>query len=158
MGLQFQHDTTGDGICYVLHRRFDDHMERYIDFKSRRGKVDESSGRLKAYRMPLNILLFAGALEWYAVGNLGEVQELCRGIVSVGKKSAQGYGFVDCWEVVPWPEDWSESWNGRITRALPAEQGLPPGVKVANMRQYGIRPPYWRRESQAIVFMPEVRE
>jgi hypothetical protein len=37
---------------YYWHRRFDDNLERYIDFRGRRGKIDEKSGRYKAYRMP----------------------------------------------------------------------------------------------------------
>ncbi len=138
------------------HRRFDDELERYIDFQGRRGKVAESSGQYKAYRMPLNVLLFAGALEWYAVGDLDEVRELCRGIMALGKKPAQGFGIVERWEVMPWPEDWSESWNGRVTRAIPMEMGLPPGVERANVRLYGTRPPYWRRENQMACYMPEV--
>lgn len=140
------------------HRRFDDALERYIDFQGRRGKVSEQSGRYKAYRMPLNILLFSAPLEWYAVGNVAAVQVLCAGITAIGKKPAQGYGIVERWEVAPWPEDWSEVGpEGKITRAIPMELGLPPGVKHAAVRLYGTRPPYWRRENQAACFMPEAR-
>ncbi len=133
------------------HRRFDDALERYIDFQGRRGKVDEKSGKYKAYRMPLNILLLPW-LEWYAVGDIEAVRELCRGIMAIGKKPAQGYGIVEHWEVVPWPEDWSEARDGKITRAIPMEMGLLPGVRNANVRLYGTRPPYWRKQEE--VWMP----
>ncbi|MGD9662829.1 MAG: hypothetical protein AB7U63_16330 [Porticoccaceae bacterium] len=131
------------------HRRFDDALERYIDFQGRRGKVSEQSGRYKAYRMPLNILLFSAPLEWYAVGNVAAVQVLCAGITAIGKKPAQGYGIVERWEVVPWQENWSEVRDGRLTRAV---YELPAGVQGGRRRLYGMRPPYWRRQEE--VWMP----
>ncbi|MBW2637897.1 MAG: hypothetical protein JRC86_10320 [Deltaproteobacteria bacterium] len=138
------------------HRRFDDNLERYIDFKGKRGKIAESSGRYRAYRTPLNILLFAAPLEWYAAGNIEAVWGLCEGVTAIGKKSAQGYGIVERWEVEPWPEDWSEAGpNRELMRAVPMEMGLPPNVEKATMRLYGIRPPYWARENQVACFMPE---
>lgn len=129
------------------HRRFDDCYERYIDFKGRRGKVAESSGRYKAYRMPLNILLLP-YLEWYAVGTLEAVRDLVQGVAAIGKKTAQGYGLVERWEVIPWPEDWSEIRDGKLTRAV---YELPPGVEGIR-RLYGMSPPYWRQPEE--VWMP----
>ena len=131
------------------HRRFDDAQERYIDFQGRRGKVDEKSGKYKAYRMPLNILILPW-LEWYAVGDLEAVRELCEGIVSIGKKPSQGYGIVERWEVEEWPEDWSEVRDGKLTRAVPE---LPAGV-AGQRRIYGVRPPYWQRENQVEAWLP----
>ena len=132
------------------HRRFDDSLERYLDFQGRRGKVGEKSGRYKAYRMPLNILLMP-CLEWYAVGDINAVRELCEGINSLGKKAAQGYGLVKRWEVEPWPEDWSEVRDGRLTRAV---YELPAGIQ-GQMRNYGMRPPYWARENQYNCYLPK---
>jgi len=137
------------------HRRFDDVLERYIDFQGRRGKVAEQSGKYKAYRMPLNILILPW-LEWYAVGDLKAVRELCSGIVAIGKKCSQGHGIVERWEVEEWPEDWSEVRDGRLTRAV---FDLPPGVEVeyagkCQRRIYGVRPPYWDRANQSEVWMP----
>jgi CRISPR type IV-associated protein Csf3 len=137
------------------HRRFDDHLERFINFKGRRGKVSEQSGRYKAYRMPLNIMLLP-RLEWYAVGNLDAVQELCQGVAAIGKKPAQGYGIVERWDVKPWDDDWSViGHGGALMRSVP-ELELPAGVDVGTCQRriYGLRPPYWRRENQAEVWMP----
>lgn len=144
------------------HRRFDDHLERYIDFKGRRGKVDEGSGRYKAYRMPLNIMILP-RLEWYAVGDLDAVRELCQGVAAIGKKPAQGYGIVERWDVEPWAEDWSVMGPGGVLmRAVPvaelpaeaaeAEAGVDAGT--CRRRIYGLRPPYWQRENQMRVWMP----
>lgn len=142
---------------YVMHwhKRFDDDLEKYLNFKGRRGKIDTKSGRLKSYRMPLIIKLFE-RLEWYAVGNLDRVKELCASITSIGKKAAQGIGFVDHWKVEPWPEDWSVERNGELTRAVPAEVGLPRGVLASRAALRGIRPSYWHSGNQKLCWVPEV--
>jgi len=131
------------------HKRFDDTLEKYLDFKGRRGKVDGKSGKYKAYRMPLNILLMP-YLEWYAVGDIDAVRDLCMRIVSLGKKPSQGYGMVERWEVEPVTADYSEVKDGKLTRAV---YDLPEGV-AGNIRMHGMRPPYWLRENQAKVWMP----
>lgn len=144
-----QSAPKGEYIAY-WNRRFDDQFEQYIDMKGKRGKISISSGRYKAYRSPLNILLF-NFLEWYAVGDIDAINELCSGIVAIGKKPAQGYGLIEKWEIVPWSEDWSEIGPGnKIMRAL---LQLPPKVN-GTMRLYGFRPPYWAKKNQRVVYMP----
>lgn len=142
---------------YIMHwhKRFDDHLDKYIDFGKRRGKIDTKSGKYKAYRMPLVVQLF-DKLVWYAVGDPDAVLDLCQGVTHVGKKPSQGLGAVDYWTVEPWLEDWSVARDGQITRGIPVELGLPPGAERANVRLYGIRPPYWLHQHQRPCFMPEV--
>lgn len=143
---------------YVMHwhKRFDDHLEKYIDFGKRRGSINVKSGKYKAYRMPLVVQLFE-RLTWYAVGDLEAVRDLCSTVTHIGKKTSQGLGAVDYWEVEPWPEDWSEVAGSRLTRAIPTELGLPRGVQGSRIALYGIRPPYWYSGHQTVCFMPEVR-
>lgn len=140
---------------YVMywHKRFDDHLEQYIDFRGRRGRIDTKSGKYKAYRMPLVVQLF-DRLVWYAVGNPDAVLDLCRGVTHIGKKSSQGLGAVDYWEVEPWPEDWSVTDGKKLTRAVPLAD-MPPDM-ASHVRKYGIRPPYWLHQHQRPCFMPEV--
>lgn len=126
------------------HKRFDDALEKYIDFGKRRGKINVKSAEYKAYRMPLVIQLF-DRMEWYAVGNLDAVQDLCRTVTHIGKKSSQGLGAVDYWIVEPWPEDLSGK------RAIPYD-----GTQQGRLMQYGIRPPYWHSDHQRLCVMPEV--
>ena len=137
------------------HKRFDDQLEQHIDFGSKRGKIDVKSGKYKAYRMPMVVQLY-DRLTWYAVGDVDGARDLCSGMTHLGKKSSQGFGVVDYWEVEPWPEDWSEVRNGRLTRAVPMELGLPKGVQSSRVAVYGIRSPYWMSEHQRVCFMPEV--
>lgn len=137
------------------HKRFDDHLEQHIDFGNKRGKIDVKSSKYKAYRMPMVVQLY-DRLTWYAVGDADAVRELCSGMTHLGKKSSQGFGAVDYWEVEPWPEDWSEARDGRLTRAVPAELGLPEGGQSGRVAVYGIRSPYWMSEHQKVCYMPEV--
>jgi len=136
------------------HRRFDDDYERYIDFGKYHGKVNQKEGRYKAYRMPLVNLLF-DRLEWYAVGDLNATQELCRAVSYIGKKSSQGHGAVDYWEVSLCQEDWSVARNGRLTRAIPAAEELPKGILPGKVAVRGIRSPYWHESSQRLCWVPE---
>jgi CRISPR type IV-associated protein Csf3 len=140
---------------YVMHwhKRFDDQLEQYIDFQGRRGKVDVKSSRHKAYRMPLVVRLFE-RLEWYAVGDADAVRDLCSGVTHIGKKTSQGLGAVDWWEVEPWPEDRSV-WgpDGRLMRAIPMDSALESRDAV-RVERYGIRPPYWWNDHQRVCFMP----
>ncbi|MCL6479879.1 MAG: hypothetical protein K6T65_16025, partial [Peptococcaceae bacterium] len=144
---------------YVMHwhKRFDDHLEKYIDFGGRRGKIDTKSGKYKAYRMPLVVQLF-DRLEWYAVGDTGAVLDLCQGVTHIGKKSSQGLGVVEYWTVEPWPEDWSEAVGGKLSRAVPVELGLPPGIAGGRVGTYGIRPPYWHTDHQRLCYLPGVKK
>ncbi|MBW2672557.1 MAG: hypothetical protein JRD89_03960 [Deltaproteobacteria bacterium] len=141
---------------YVMHwhKRFDDHLEKYINFGGKRGKINVKSSRYKAYRMPLVVQLF-DQLVWYAVGDIEAVRDLCLGVTHIGKKSSQGLGAVDWWEVTPWSEDWSVYGpNGRLMRAIPFDGQARVGVTI---RQWGIRPPYWWSDHQRLCFIPEVK-
>jgi len=127
---------------YILHwhKRIDDQLEKYINFKGKRGRINTKSDKYKAYRMPLVIQLF-DRLEWYAMGELDAIGDLCQTVTTIGKKAAQGLGYVDYWQVESWAKDLS------YLRALPDEKG--------NM-QYGIRPPYWHIDHQRLCRIPEV--
>jgi len=130
-------------------RRFDDGLEKYIDFKGRRGKVDAGSGRYKAYRMPLAIRLYP-ELKWYAVGDKKIVEQLLSGVNGIGKKQSQGFGLIKAWQAEECAEDYSEYGPGGLMRAV---YDLKDGIKGIR-RAYGVRPPYWRRENQDLVWVP----
>ena len=142
---------------YVMHwhKRFDDQLEKHIEFGSKRGKVDIKSSKYKAYRMPLVVQLF-DRLVWYAVGDLEAVRDLANAVTHIGKKLSQGLGSVDYWQVELWPEDWSVAIGGKLTRAVPADQGFPLGVTNARVAERTIRPPYWLHDNQRLCFVPEV--
>lgn len=122
------------------HKRFDQgKAEEYVDFGKRRGAVDVRSGRYKNYRMPLNIMLIP-EINWYAVGDKGEIEHLLQRITHIGKKASQGLGLVREWTVEKIGEDLSG------LRPMPDENG----------HDYiGIRPPYWYFENYRRVEWPD---
>jgi len=135
-------NTTRPVYEYAVHwhKCFDDHLVRFIDFQGKRAKISRASGRYRAYRMPLYLLLF-DFLEWFAVGLREEVEDLCKYITHIGKKTSQGFGAIDHWEITEIPEDWSETKGESLTRPVVyTGQVIPNGCHLSWL---GIRPPYW---------------
>lgn len=135
------------------HKRFDTILaEEHVDFGKRRGKVNLTSGKYKAYRMPLIVFLF-DKLSWYAFGDLEGIKELCVTVTSIGKKKSQGFGFIESWDFEKMEKDFSEKDDrGNLTRPLPfSVKNFRDGGKIM---QCGVRPPYWHRESQEVCYVP----
>lgn len=132
-------------------KRFDVQYSGMVDFGTRRGRVITEKGHYKAYHMPV-FYYVADTIEWYCVGNRDEIEYLLSTCTHIGKKTAQGWGRVSRWCVEPWYEDWSERRDGMLTRGLPitAQNDFP-----VNAVLYGIRPPYYRREHQILLEMPD---
>lgn len=121
------------------HKRFDAfEAEQYMILK-RRNVVNTAAGPYKAHRIPLTVFLVP-RLEWWLVGDLGEVRRLLQGITHVGKKRGQGYGRIARWEVALAAEDRSHA------RPIPDPEGD---------AHLAIRPPYWHPMSAARVRWPE---
>ena len=125
-------------------KRFDMAQSDLIDFGTRKGSLTTSEGRYKGYNMPV-FVRHALCVHWYAVGDMARVSDLLSDVTHIGKKTAQGWGRVNGWEIAPWPHDWSVRRDGQLTRAVPAREG---GTL------YGIRPPYWRAGNQVLCQLP----
>lgn len=132
-------------------KRFDQSYAGLVHFGGRRGKVDTSAGAYRAYHMPV---YYRSALwvEWYCVGQRGELEPLIHSITHLGKKVSQGWGRVMRWEIQTIREDWSIMREGRLTRGVPIYH-LPEGCE-RKMGNYGIRPPYWDWRNQMELVMP----
>jgi len=129
--------------------RFDFQHADLVGPDSKWGAVQESSGRYKAYHMPVfyRHAIFA---RWYVVGHRPSLAELLRFATHLGKKTDQGWGAVLRWDVQPWSEDWSVAGpEGKLMRAVPAELGYK-GPRML----YGFRPSYWQRNNQTMCTMP----
>jgi CRISPR type IV-associated protein Csf3 len=145
---------TMEYISY-WHKRFDDHLSKYLDLEGKSGRINITSGEYKNYRMP-KICKVYPALVWYAVGDKVGVEDLCRGVVAIGKKTSQGEGFVKKWEVEEIGDDHSEiGLEGELTRALIE---LPEGAKNYRLGCYGIKPPYWLQENKRVAYVPLAKE
>lgn len=136
-------------------KRLDQHMAYLVDFGGKRGKVIIEKGFYRAYHMPI-FYLTTPYVRWYAVGDKQDIQGLLADVTHIGKKTDQGWGRINRWEVKSWPEDWSCWRDGKPMRAIPTdslqycerENGY---VKMF----YGYRPPGYDRRNQAMCVMPE---
>jgi len=138
---QWYHSADGSDHW---NKRFDAGLSELVDFDGRRGKVIVEQGRYKAYHMPV-FYRTALAASWYVVGDREALSELVGEITHVGKKSSQGFGRLNCWQVDPWPQDWSlYGEQGQLMRAIPQAGGV----------LYGIRPGYWQRSHQVPCKLP----
>lgn len=146
-----------DEITEYWHKRFNDsEAGLYLDFKGKRGKVNTQAGETKAYRMP-QVIRVISDVEFYAVGDIEEVRRLLNTyITNIGKKGAQGYGYVKEWIVEEWHEDWAEYGPYGIMRPTPFDAKQMP-KREYQIRVYGIKPPYWLKENQKVCVIPNVR-
>lgn len=126
-------------------KRFNLEYSDLIDFGGKSGRVDTSAGTYKGYQTPL-FLRHTTMIRWYAVGDADRVRALLSDATHIGKKAAQGWGRVNCWEVEPWAHDWS-MWHGkRLMRAIPTNR--------ADGVLYSIRPPYHNPANQTLCRLP----
>jgi len=150
-------NTAAPTMEYInyWHKRFDDHLSKYLDLEGKSGRINITSGEFKNYRMP-KICKVYPALVWYVVGDKKGVEDLCRGMIAIGKKTSQGEGFVKRWEVEEIDEDYSEIGpDGNLNRALIK---LPDGAKSYRLGHYGVRAPYWLQKNKRMVYLPLVKE
>lgn len=140
------------------HRRFDEYEAgRHLDFGGKRGKINITAGSMKAYRIP-QVIRSVGDIEFYAVGERGEVERLLTTyITNIGKKGAQGQGAVKEWVIELWPEDWSTVGPYGLMRPTPFDGTLPRDGNTYQIRRYGIKPPYWLPENEMVCMIPNVR-
>lgn len=116
-------------------KRLDVSLIELVDWQGKKARFDVAAGRYKSYHMPV---FYHSALyvDWYVVGDKAEIEQLLRTMMNLGKKTAQGWGAVNRWQIEPVAEDWSVySGTGRLMRAIPSDN---PGAPI-----YGLRPSYW---------------
>src|SRR3990167_2556451 len=130
-------------------KRFDAHLADLIDFEDKRGQVIVEKGQYKAYH---HIVFYRSALwvEWYCVVDKVEIEALLSTVTHIGKKSSQGWGRVNRWEIKAISDDYSVWYGDTLMRGVPPSEapGYPTGV-------YGIRPSYWNKNNQMLLALPE---
>ena len=118
-------------------------------------RVHISGGPAKSYRIPLETIhLEARRLDWYAVGERREIEELLAISRYIGKRRAVGLGRVERWEVEPcepWP-GFPLVRDGRALRPLPPDW---PGLVEPVMEYRTISYPYWDATARVLCAVPE---
>lgn len=143
------YQTLAEEIQY-WHKRARIQYEQHLNFQGKRGKIDDATGRFRAYRMPLRTFV-TPKLTWYAVGDRRGVEDYLRRVTNIGKKRAQGNGEVMRWEVEEIESDYSEQRNGTWTRAIPVNIL---DRFLVNCTFHSFRPPYWHHDNFAMCCMP----
>lgn len=114
----------------------------------RASKVSLSSGRYKAYHMPLPLVV-TPLVRWFVNGDPARIAELLTRVTHLGKKVSQGNGQVTQWWIYRHHEDWSLARDGKPMRAIPDRPG------DHRRRHIGLRPPYWHHETRRLCIAPE---
>jgi CRISPR type IV-associated protein Csf3 len=125
-------------------KTFDLEHSDYINLRAS-GKIDTSRGRYKKYHNSIYIR-HAQSVKWYCVGEKDEIESLLSDCTNIGKKASQGYGLVKRFIIEETEQDYSlYDAEGNLIRTLPD-----PNARSV----YGIRPPYWLPENQALCHLP----
>lgn len=128
-----------------------DYQDRHLNWGKKKAKVDTQQGATKSYDLPLR-LINVPRLDWFAVGDLEQVEKLLAGCTNLGKKRSYGKGQVYRWEVKEIEEDWSLYKNNRLTRPFPAS--LLDSFEGYDLMRWGWKTPSWLPESVALCAMP----
>ena len=127
---QWSHDVIEDNTFKVKQIDF----VRYQNYLIKDKKIEIAKGKYKPYHIKI-YYRHASFIEWYCVGNPYDIASLLRFCTHIGKNSGDGWGEVQRWEIVDWPEDWSIRGPGnKLMRAVPNRK--------SNFL-YGLRPSYW---------------
>jgi len=130
-------EHTVEGTDY-WNKRLDMSLIDLVDWQGKKARFEVASGRYKSYHLPV-FYRSALSVSWYVVGEKAEIEWLLRTVTNLGKKTAQGWGAVNEWQLELAAEDWSVWSNtGRLMRAIPQENGA----------LYGLRPSYWNPRHQ----------
>lgn len=139
------------------HKKINDFdAQVYVDFGKRRGKIDSTSGEYKAYRMPQLIRVISD-IEFYCVGDPEEIQKYLSLVTNIGKKGAQGYGYVKEWVIEEIEEDYSETGPYGIMRHIPFTGSLPMDGQNYQIRKMRLKPPYHLHVDRVPCIVPNVR-
>lgn len=115
----------------------------YLESKVK--KVETTKGKYKN-AMIRNFYRHSKYVDWFCIGNPGELAELLQFCRAIGKNTGDGWGQVLRWELSEWEHDWHcRGLNNRLMRAVPAEGGIP----------YGVRPSYWNPRHIVPCLLPE---
>lgn len=123
----------------------------YLDMQ--KGLISDSVGQYRAYRTPCVIRTVKdGNIVFYCVGHKDKILDLLSYIPAVGKKPSMGWGLVQEWSIEEINEDYSYMHpDYGLMRPTPTDEAELNGYPIRN---YGIKPPYWKNVNQRPCYVP----
>ncbi len=120
-------------------------------------RLQINAGPSKSFRIPHEALhVENGRLDWFCIGDRGEIAELLTFVPYLGKRRGVGYGRVAEWTVTPctaW-DGFPVMRNGRALRNLPVDwPGLDPDALIVQRAPLDM--PYWTQTRAELVAVPE---
>jgi CRISPR type IV-associated protein Csf3 len=116
--------------------------------------VEIKKGRYRPYHMPI-AYRHAIDITWYCEGDCTAITSLLQHVTHIGKKTAQGWGAVKTWRVVPVGVDYSTWREDVLLRPVPISAW--PRERPHTEMQWqcaGYRPPYWLSTNQTLCVVP----
>lgn len=142
-------------------RRFD--VEPELIASAARRVYYTTMGEHKSHRLPLRVRAVDRVVWFCCAADARGVKEirglLRKQVTHLGKKTSQGFGRVDQWEIGDWPMD--VSWfatldGGRTVLMRPMPAHVVEGRSVVGYRKWygGVVPPYWATPYFAEMVVP----
>jgi len=146
-----------DGVSH-WNKRFDMDYTYHLSPKYHNRKIATSKGAYRPHHQPVRYR-HARHVQWCCVGEQERIAHLLAMIDFIGKKTAQGWGYVRRWHIEPMSTDRSVLGPDYVPmRAIPRPMylSMTGGRFSVNMTicLRGFRPPYWYRGNQGEVVEP----
>ncbi len=104
-------------------------------------------GVYKSWHLPLRIV-DCDCVVWFAMirDKKTRLRHELKRVQYIGKKTPQGYGQVEKWDVEDADKDYSWWADGVLMRPLPVGVDIPDGARGYRPSFGGVCPPYWQRD------------
>jgi len=138
---------TDTKFATTIYKRF---CTEYLELlQTKKQKIMKGSGFFRDYMMKM-IYIPAKVVFFYVCGNKTEIERLLQHVVSLGKKTAYGFGRVKSLYVEEIETDYSLVKNGLAMRPIPIRLLM----KVETKVMLAYKPPYWDKRNVELCAFP----
>jgi CRISPR type IV-associated protein Csf3 len=139
---------TDTKFATTIYKRF---CTEYLDLlQTKKRKITRGSGFFRDYMMKM-VYIPAKAVFFYVNGNRAEIERLLRHVVSIGKKTAYGFGRVKSLRIEEIDADYSIAKNGIAMRPIPVR--MLSDAETTMLLAY--KPPYWDKRNVELCAFPQ---
>lgn len=127
-------------------KRWANQHDHLADFGKKVKKVRINAGEFKSYDMPVVLQNIKTVWFYFASDNIERVRYLVANhLWGIGKKTAQGYGEVESFQI---EEIEYNPFLSEVIRPIPVNESDLANLQKLSVRLMGFRPPYWLPENQ----------